>query len=343
MLQERIVPFEAGDGFQCNLIHVRGDQEPSKGPVILIHGSGVRANIFRPPVETDFVTYLVQNGYDVWLENWRASIDFEPNQWTLDQGAVYDHPAAVQTVLRETGAETLKAVVHCQGSTSFMMSVVAGLVPEVKTVVSNAVALHPEVPAGSFFKALVAVDLLTLMTPYLNPRWGIEAPTWAAKLITLLVRLTHHECDNMVCKISSFTYGTGRPTLWLHENLNDETHEWLKQELAHVPLTFFKQIRKSLKADHLVPVSNLPELPDESLHGKPKTDARFAFFAGKENVCFLPESQEKTHHFFEQVDPGRHTLHILPGYSHLDVFMGKNAVHDTFPLLLHELDKPSHP
>ena len=36
-------------------------------------------------------------------------------------------------------------MIHCQGSTSFMMSAVAGLVPDVSVVVSNAVSLHPVV------------------------------------------------------------------------------------------------------------------------------------------------------------------------------------------------------
>ncbi|MFN2500303.1 MAG: esterase, partial [Pyrinomonadaceae bacterium] len=68
------------------------------------------------------------------------------NRWTLDEAAVFDHPRAVQKVVEETGADEIQAVIHCQGSTSFMMSAVAGLVPEVKTVVANAVTLHPVVP-----------------------------------------------------------------------------------------------------------------------------------------------------------------------------------------------------
>ena len=47
--------------------------------------------------------------------------------------------------------------------------------------------------------------------------------------------MTHHECDNPVCKEVSFTYGTGFPALWLHENLNDETHEWLSGNLPMCP------------------------------------------------------------------------------------------------------------
>ena len=48
--------------------------------------------------------------------------------------------------MRETGATDVKAIIHCQGSTSFMMSAIAGLVPQVKTIVSNAVSLHTVVP-----------------------------------------------------------------------------------------------------------------------------------------------------------------------------------------------------
>ncbi len=151
-LNARVVPFEAGDGFPCNLIHIRGPKPPVKGPVMLAHGAGVRANLFRAPVERTLVDELIDSGYDVWLENWRASIDLRPNLWTLDQAAVFDHPYAVRKIVDETGWDQVKAVIHCQGSTSFMMSAAAGLVPEVKVIVSNAVSLHPIVPTLTGFK-----------------------------------------------------------------------------------------------------------------------------------------------------------------------------------------------
>jgi len=102
-LKERVVQFKAGDGFELNLINVLGEPTPPKGPVLLVHGAGVRANIFRAPVETTLVQYLVDHGYDVWLENWRASIDLPPNYWNLDQVALYDHPEAVKTIVKGTG------------------------------------------------------------------------------------------------------------------------------------------------------------------------------------------------------------------------------------------------
>jgi hypothetical protein len=304
-----------------------------------VHGAGVRGNLFRPPVETTFVDYLVQNGYDVWLENWRASIDLPPTRWTLDQAAAYDHPKAVETVVAETGRDEVKAVIHCQGSTSFMMSAVAGLVPQVRTIVSNAVSLHTVVPPFSGFKIRFVLPLVGLLTDYLNPQWGLEAPTVPAKLIKLMAEATHHECENPVCHQISLIYGSGFPALWSHANLNPETHEWLKAEFANVSVRFFKQMARCVDEGHLVSVDALPGLPADYLAEAPRTDARFAFIAGEQNLCFLPESQVRTFEYFDARRPGFHSLHVVPNYGHLDIFMGQHAVRDTYPLLLSELER----
>lgn len=337
--RDRLVPFIAGDGFQCNLIHVRGERTPVKGPVLLVHGAGVRANIFRAPVRRTLVDELLDDGWDVWLENWRASIDFIPNRWTLDQAAVYDHPAAVRAVLDETGAKTMAAVVHCQGSTSFMMAAMAGLVPDVTTILSNAVSLHPVVPGMARLKHDLAVPLVARLTPYLNCQWGVRSPTLLAKALSAFVRLTHHECDNLVCRYASFTYGVGFPTLWRHEHLNDETHDWLTDEFASVPLTFFQQIGRSIRAGHLVSVEGALKLPPTFGTEPPKTNARISLFAGALNRCFLPESQARTFRYLDAVRPGYHSLHVIPDYAHLDVFMGKDAARDVFPLMVQELNR----
>lgn len=336
---ERVVPFQSGDGFQCNLLNVRGARPPDKGPVLLVHGAGVRANIFRAPVETTLVDYLVDRGYDVWLENWRASIDFKPNPWTLDQAALYDHPCAVKTIVKETGSSQIKAVIHCQGSTSFTMSALAGLVPEVNVIVSNAVSLHTVVPAFSVLKLNVALPLISLVTPCLNPQWGLHANTLPAKAISLMVALVHHECHNPVCKQVSFTYGSGFPALWRHENLNEPTHEWVKQEFAAVPISFFKQIGRCVRHGNLVSVTDNQELPADFAAAPSKTEARFAFFAGAENLCFLPESQRRSYDFFNDRRKNYHSFNLINGYSHLDIFMGQNAARDVFPLMLSELEK----
>jgi hypothetical protein len=339
-LATRTIPFQATDGFACNLLHIETSRPPSKGPVLLIHGAGVRANLFRAPVETTLVDVLIDNGYDVWLENWRASIDLHPNRWTLDQAAVCDHPQAVRRIVEETGWQEIKAVIHCQGSTSFMMSAVAGLVPQVRTIVSNAVSLHPMVPKVTNVKITASVPLLKSVTDYLNPQWCVHAPTLIAKLVSLFVHLTHHECQNPVCKGVSFVYGIGFPALWSHANLNDATHEWLKQEFAQVPLTFFEQMVRCIHAGHLVPVEHRKELPADFVAQAPLTDSRFAFIAGLNNRCFLADSQRRTFEFFDGYRRNYHTFRPIADYGHLDIFIGKNAARDVFPLILEELERP---
>jgi hypothetical protein len=337
--EEEIVPLSTADGRPANLVHLIGERAPSRGPVLLVHGAGVRANIFRAPVRKNIVEALAEEGYDVWLENWRASIDFPANEWTLDQAALHDHPLAVRTVAQRSGSDDVKAVIHCQGSTSFMMSVVAGLTPEISTVVSNAVSLHPNIPWFSNLKIQRAAPIIKRLTPYLDPHWGREAPSALAKVLVALVRLVHHECKNTVCKMVSFTYGSGFPALWRHENLNTETHDWLTEEFGKVPLTFFHQMAECVNRGRLVSVEGYSELPADFTAQEPQTDARFAFFAGRRNQCFSYESQVRTFEFFDDYAKNRHSLHVLPEYSHLDVFMGKNADRDVFPRMLEELGK----
>lgn len=330
--------FPAGDGLPLTLIRVRGSDEPTKGPVLLVHGAGVRAELFRPPVRQTIVDALVADGWDVWLLNWRASIDLDPVPWTLDDAAAYDHPAAVRYIVGQTGAATLKAIVHCQGSTSFCMSAVAGLVPEVDVIVSNAVSLHPVIPPFARFKIEALRPAMQQLTPYLNPAWGDGPNSAFSRIARAVVMTTHRECDNPVCRMVSFTYGSGRPALWSHENLNEETHDWLRGEFAVVPMSFFAQMAECVKAGHLVSVSKRPGLLDSYVSEAPRTAARFALLAGARNRCFLPESQQRTYEYLARHRSGD-TFHLLPNYGHLDVFFGKDADLDVFPLILGELNR----
>ena len=336
---ERVVPFTTEDGVDLKVTNVRGEREPDRGPVVLVHGAGVRSNLFRAPVETTVVDALVDHGYDVWLEDWRASIDLPPREWDLDQAARYDHPAAVRTVLRETGADTTKAIIHCQGSTSFMMSAASGLLPEVDTIVTNAVSLHPVVPAWSKAKLSFAIPIFARLLKYMDPGWGDAPPKGLDALLVAAVKLAHTECDCTACKLVSFTYGSGYPALWRHDNLNDATHgEWLQREFGDVPMTFFKQMARCVRAGQLVRVRDLDGLPRRYASAPPQTGARMVFYAGLQNRCFLAESQRRTFAWWQEQRPGRHSLHVLPTYSHLDVFLGKDAGRDVFPTMLAELD-----
>lgn len=328
--------LETLDGFRCNLQHLRG-REPTKCPVLLVHGAGVRGNIFNPPTSKNLIHCLIDEGYDVWIENWRGSIDLPANEWDLDQVAHHDHPMAVQKVMEISGADEMMAIIHCQGSTSFMISVMLGLVPGVKAVISNAVSLHPVVPNYSLFKLWGYVPVVKHFFTYLNPQWGLHAPDLKSKLLKILVRATHREKDTLVGKFVSFVYGAGFPALWRLENLDEKTLHWIQYEFAAVPLTFFRHIKKCVAQGRLVPLDS--GLEEEYVPHQPPTLPRIVLFAGNQNKCFLPDSQRRTFAYLEESQPGRHALYILEGYSHLDIFFGKNAHIDVFPLMIEELNK----
>jgi hypothetical protein len=172
------------------------------------------------------------------------------------------------------------------------------------------------------------------ITSFLNPHWGDVAPDLKSKIFRSLVNLTHWENDTSVGKFVSFTYGVGHPALWELNNLSDTTKNWIREEFGYVPMTFFDHITKSINAGSLVSAdgeTNYSATP-------PKTNARFAFFAGKLNKCFKSTSQVNTYNYFNAIKPDYHKLYVYNTYSHLDIFMGKNAYTDIFPNMINELN-----
>lgn len=332
------VPFVAGDGMALHLQRYRSDKPTPRGPVLLVHGAGVRGNIFNPPTSPNFVQFLADAGYDVWLTNWRASIEIPKNKWNLDQAAMHDHPAAVKKVCEVTGASRIKAVIHCQGSTSFMISAVKGWVPEVSTIVSNAVSMHPVIPGFSRFKLSVFAPLFSTMLDYLNPQWGNQPVGFLPRILNGIVSLSHWEKDSKVGKWVSFTYGAGFPALWELKQLNPETIEWIRSEFGNVPFTFFSHIRAGVRKGSLMSAPQADGSRHSYADAAPLTDARFILFAGKLNKCFKAQSQIDTFKWLETHRPGYHKLHVLNDYSHLDVFLGKNAARDVFPTMVQELN-----
>lgn len=339
-LTRRIVPFVARDGNEGTLHQIRSlTREPDRGPVLCIHGAGVRGDLFLgPPSDRSFVRALVDAGYEVWLENWRASIDFLPSAYTLDSGAAYDHPAAITTVLAETGAQTLKVVAQCQGSTSFVITALAGLAPQVTHVVSNAVSLHPKVPRTSFLKVSALVPLLARATPLVDAQWAVRPPSPLATGIAAYAKALRRECDEPACALATYMYGTGPDVIWVHDHLDPATHHWVAREFSWCSLAFLSQMRRSVRAGHLMPVEGIDTLPDSYVRRPAAIDARWTFVAGTANTLYLPMSQGLTHAFFDAVEPGRHTLRFFEGYGHLDPIFGKDAGRDTFPTLLRGLD-----
>lgn len=329
----------ADDGVPLTLIRVRGPEAATKGPVLLVHGAGMRAESFRPPAIRSIVDLLLEDGWDVWMLNWRGSIDLAPLPWTLDDVARNDHPAAVRHIVQQTGASSIKAIAHCQGSASLSMAVVAGLIPEVDVVVSNSLSLHPRIPRLSKLKLRAIMPLFQGREPFVDIAWGDGPERGTAKLTRTAVKLWHYECSSGSCNMASFALGSGHPALWSHRNLDPATHTWLGTEFGKIPLSLYSQVAKSERAGQVVAIHPSDGMPRQYASSAPKSEARFALFTGEDNRAFLPASQKSTFAYLEHHQPGRHSLHVIPRYGHADVFFGRRAHMEVFPRILSELNR----
>ena len=339
-------------GARASVEHiVAPDVQATRGPVLLIAGSSVGASIFRPAgVRQTIVQRLIHEGYDVWVENWRGSLGNTPVEYSLDEAAVLDHPRAVAHVARETGSPEVKALVHCLGSSGFMLALAGGLLHtedfKVSHVVSNSVSLHPVLPHAAERKLRAIVPLFNRVIPYLDPQWardrepmtdepvtapdgpGVTARGPLADLMVEWVRLTHHECEDDVCNFGQFMYGSGASTLYEERRLTRETREWMRDQLAWAPIRVYRQIGRSLLAGHLVPMREWGRaLPDDLFEAGPAAhmDARVTFITGSENRCFSPLSQRRTHEWLSAFQPGRHSFEPIDGFGHLDVWLRDDA------------------
>jgi hypothetical protein len=357
-LARAIVPFAVPDlDFPLNLHRLRRldaqghPVSPTLGPVLLVPGSGVRAEMYyEQPVGPSCAEYLLDLGYDVWVETWRASIDLPPNDYTLDHAAMHDHPAAVQKILAVCDAEggasdhpvTVKAVVHCQGSISFMMATVAGWIdPRVTHIVSSAVSLFIDVTESTWLKQRLAMPLVAKSFAGLDAQWGIRPTTPTAGLFAAAAKRMERPCGNPTCQVANFMYGSGWDVLFRHVDddgnpwVVDAVHEWTGREVGYTPLSLIAQVAESSRHGYIVPSPTPPPgTPPAYLASPPRTRAQITFIAGDHNNMFRWQGQHRAARFFDESGaPGQSDFVVLPGFGHLDTFWARDALTLSFPVI----------
>src|SRR3954452_17640890 len=309
----------------------------TKGPLVLAPGYGNAARAFSvDTVDKNWVQYLGEHGYDVWLLDYRASPDL-PSSWTqftVDDIALRDWPAAVDVVRRETGAESVQAMGHCVGGLSLFMAIGGGL-QGLRSATFSALAGHPIPTAGnrirasvrlpSLFKALGIDGLDTDYDPRSLPDKAVEALMKALPF--------RHVYDHPVARRIYFVYGD----VYRYENINKPTMEQAVPALfGNGNITFFEHISLMIRASAARNVRG----EDVYLSNADAYRMPIAFLTGEHNRMFVPEGLERTYDTLRGAnDPGLYTHHVFDDYAHLDLWLGTNAERDTFPTALAELEK----
>ncbi|MCH7678448.1 hypothetical protein IID10_03680, partial [candidate division KSB1 bacterium] len=315
-------------------------QGGSKGPVILSHGLGVSSRIFSMDTyDTNLVEYLFAHEYDVWLLDYRASIELPAAhaQFSGDVIAKYDYPRAVDAVLEITAAKSVQMVVHCYGSTTWSMSMLGGWLQGVRAAVCSQVSTHMKLPFLSRMKT-------GLHTPSFLAKMGIKSLSaytakdakWPDKLFNEALKFypvqKEERCNNPVCHRIAFLYGQ----LYEHDQLNRLTHDNLHELFGVANITSFEHLALMSRKGHLVNLQG----EDSYLPHLERMAIPITFISGEENECYLPESTEITYNLLrDQNGADLYKRFVIPDYGHIDCIYGKNAVRDVYPHILNQLEE----
>jgi cholesterol oxidase len=345
-------PFNTADKLGESLLRFKRTE--CDDIVVIIHGLTTSSDMFIMPEHYNLVQYLLDHDYgDVWTLDYRMSNRFgynlHRNRYNMDDIALFDYPAALQTIRDQVGEDKrIHVICHCLGSVSFMMSLFGQAVDNISSVIANSVSLTPRIPAWSKVKLSVGPFMCDYVAgiEYLNPYWRRQ-PGWSVgKAISWFVSLFHRECNVPECHMLSFMWGAGFPALYSHRNLHDITHRRSGDLYGGVGIHYYRHVNKMVNANNTavkynVDSSTYDRLPDNYFEHASEIETPVLFITGENNRVFT-DSNIVCHQRLEKIVPGRHELHVFPGYGHQDVFMGKNCHEDIFPRLLAFLQKHSH-
>lgn len=340
----KVFELTTEDGFLILLTHYEQKNKEGKGPLLVVHGGSVSSKMFTlPTLEKNFAQFLYDQGYDIWLLDWRVSINLSVRLSTLAHAAKYDFPAAEDFILKRTRKDSIQAVVHCIGSLAFFISVQQGWLKNVRSIAASAVALHPIV--GTVERGKTAIHLaaqlrrlgMTEVSPLADPTY----PLYSAA-VTALVDSVHHECTSTVCHKLTFMYGHS----FLHEALNLETHARLAEQFGPCNLQTLIHVEQCINLGHMAlydygVAGNLEEYDGKEAPPSCVDDAsnfknvKIRLISGECNQLFVPLSTKATLLWLKKKNPqGDYDRVVIKDHGHWDVFAGANSDLDCYPHFL---------
>ena len=341
------IPFTTED--KLGLSMLRFTRGPCDDAILIIHGLTTSSDMFIMPEHKNLVSYLLDHGFtDVFTVDFRMSnrhpYNLAPHRYNFDDCALYDFPAAIAAMRRRIGDRRIHVICHCLGAVSFLMSLFGGAVAvkDISSVIANSAGLTPRVPPWSRFKLTVAPFLLEKVMgfPYIGGGFA-TAPTLRQRLLSRINSLIHRECDVPECHMLSLMWGSGFPALYNHDNLHEVTHRRSGDLYGGTAVHYYRHVRKMVRAGNRA-VKYAPHdprydrLPDDYLANARYITTPILFVTGADNRVFT-DSNIVCHRTLDELAPGRHSLHVFPGYGHQDVFMGKHCDRDVFPVFVDHL------
>ena len=357
------VPLRQGSDRSIPLRLTRYRRDGAK-PLLMLHGLAQGSQIYWMKGITNLAAYFYEQGFDVWLLDYRLSnlvlptLSLDDRKWSMDEIAQFDIPMAIRKVCALTGYDKIMVFGHCVGACTLAMAALqdGDIGERIEAAVTN--AIHPWVissPAnrfrakfGNFYREWVPEEILEP-----NPGKGAGGlQNFMDRLAFSLSRLNELEGDDhpgfggtelaqSICDRMTFLYGR----MWNHKNLAAETHEAFTQMIGPAPASVYQ---------HLYYYSSLRRITDKDgeniylTQGNIQQNWRFPilFIHGNDSRVFNPHSARRSakrlHGILNgpQPTPGGAPeadekiavrYKIYPDYGHMDVIFGEKAHETCFP------------
>jgi cholesterol oxidase len=327
--------YRTADGLTLRLTRYRGG---NSAPVVLAHGMGNPYTWSLDTVDRTLLEVLVHHGYDVWVQEWRSSTLLESSrtQFTADQVAHLDHPAAAAVVAAETGRSDLHLITHCVGSLTWMMATLAGTV-DPSSLLCSSVGIHPVAPTLTRLK--VGLRLGEILHRVGVRRLTTDSTTnesfWERQFdreLRLYPIPREEECDQAVCRRVAFIYGNAVH----HPNLNAATHAALHELFGVTNMTMMDHLSVMARRGQVVSATG----QDRYLVHLERLRRPVTFVHGARNLVWLPASTEQTYDLLVgQFGPGDYDRVVFDDYGHQDLLNGARAAADTYPAFLDHLKR----
>lgn len=326
--------------------------------MLFVPGASVDHQIFAlPTIPFNTVNYFTRAGYRVFVMVPRiGQLTLADNNWTT-YDARLDIRAAFERIHAEYGERKVYTVAHCMGSVALATGLLDGTIPAdwLLGLSCSQVFMNPIWNAANMTKALTATRGGPLA---LDRLYSTIAGSWfdcgtspndalVQRLLNQALRFMpttsrRELCNSAVCHRISLVYGR----CWNHGNLNEATHRQMDRFFGGINMTMLRLLMLQGSQGHVMTngpeyeVLTTPENVQRYLGGLPIFQ-----FVGAENAVLSPRATEKTYEILCDTfgtAGGDCRRRVIPGYGHLDCWMGRNAWKDVYPVLRAEVDRVVH-
>jgi cholesterol oxidase len=334
---------ETDDGKRLRLTRYQGG---TKGPVLLSHGLGVSSLIFTiDTIHTNLLEALYAAGYDVWLLDYRASVDlpYTEEPFTADDVADRDYPAAIARVLELTGKPDLQFVGHCYGAMTFAMGMLHGSVKHVRSAVISQIAAHADVPF--FTQRLLALARAPDLMRAVGVKWldarAVRKRNLISRAIDGFLRFLYPmHPDDRTRSITSLRIVALYGPLYRLDRLNQTTLDAMPEMVGKANIAAFRQLANIARKRTVQRMDGEPLLDEANLRN---WAVPTLFVHGALNGAFRPSGTVKTMQALAAANgPELYHRVEIPDTGHIDCIFGKAAAETVYPAIVAHLDKTAN-